>query len=136
MGCGSSSEVPSRPGFSFRHEGYESDVKAKRAAHAAMLLRHHGPKNLMAREALFLLTELYSCKTDVQLGEGAFGSVFTAQRHSDRKEFAVKMALFSSNSREDLLEEINQDPGFSRTRSPKHCPHPSRASIIKRGSSW
>ena len=62
--------------------------------------------NLMAREALFLLTELYSCKTDVQLGEGAFGSVFTAQRHSDRKEFAVEMALFSSNSREDLLEEI------------------------------
>ena len=106
MGCGSSSEVPSRPGFSFRHEGHESDVKAKRAAHAAMLLRHHGPKNLMAREALFLLTELYSCKTDVQLGEGAFGSVFTAQRHSDRKEFAVEMALFSSNSREDLLEEI------------------------------
>jgi len=31
-------------GFSFRHEGYESDVKAKRAAHAAMLLQHHGPK--------------------------------------------------------------------------------------------
>ena len=59
--------------------------------------------NLMAREALFLLTELYSCKTDVQLGEGAFGSVFTAQRHSDRQR--VRRERLSARDRERVTRQ-------------------------------
>ena len=59
--------------------------------------------NLMAREALFLLTELYSCKTDVQLGEGTFGSVFTAQRHSDRQR--VRSERLSARDRERVTRQ-------------------------------
>ena len=60
--------------------------------------------NLMAREALFLLTELYSCKTDVQLGEGAFGKVRLATSTRTAHRVAVKVIKRKKlNERAELL---------------------------------